>query len=99
LPSEAGYVELRLLFDYLVETGLVDKGDVVVVDADDLLDHPKEIIQKYCEKVGLDFKESMLNWTESDTEHAEETFEKWKGFHDDAIHSSSLKPRSPAHVS
>jgi hypothetical protein len=99
LPSEAGYAELRRLFDYLLEAGIVDRENAVVVDADDLVDHPEATLRNYCERVGIDFSESMLRWDESDAEHAAKAFEKWKGFHDDAIQSSSLKPRSQTHVS
>jgi len=41
-----------------------------------------------------------LTWdSEEDHQRAKDAFEKWKGFHDDAINSTSLKPRSAAHVS
>lgn len=120
MPSEAGYDELRSLFDYCKETGLVgpkvcgqgdDKtvngnangdstGDIeiCVIDADDLLDNPEGILRQYCESIGLEFRPEMLNWdNEEDHEFAREAFEKWNGFHDDAIHSRDLKPRQ--HVS
>lgn len=74
------------------------KVDICVVDADDLLDNPTGIIEAYCNSVGIDYDDSMLNWNnEEDHKHAKDAFEKWKGFHEDAIHSSELKPR--LHVS
>ena len=74
------------------------KVDICVVDADDLLDNPTGIIEAYCKSVGIHYHESMLNWdTEEDQKHAKDAFEKWKGFHEDAIQSSGLKPR--LHVS
>ena len=113
LPSEAGYVELRRIFDYLRETGQIGPNvatqsetratteghaDICVVDADDLLDNPAAIIEAYCKLVGLDYDPSMLNWdTEEDQAQAHKAFAKWKGFHDDALDSSELKPR--LHVS
>ena len=67
MPEEAGYDELRRVFDYLGETGLVgpsiagDEGKVegeevkiTVIDADDLLDNPEGIIKAYCHEVGID---------------------------------------------
>ena len=40
----------------------------------------------------------MLKWdTEEDARQAKEAFEKWNGFHDDAMHSTELKKR--VHVS
>jgi hypothetical protein len=98
LPGEAGYVELRRLLDYLVAEGVVDKDNLVVLDADDMLDNPEAAIRMYCEKVGIDFSSKMLQWSEEDTRKAVEMFAKWDGFHVDAISSTSLKPRSHAQV-
>ncbi|KAL9100832.1 MAG: hypothetical protein Q9163_003843 [Psora crenata] len=120
MPSEAGYDELRRLFDYLqstgqigprmathnahnqcgqglndrMENGHVDGVEICVVDADDLLDNPAGIIEAYCRSVGLTYDESMLKWdSQAHQTQAEEAFEKWKGFHEDAIGSCDLKPR------
>ena len=116
MPSEAGYDELRALFDYCKETGLVgpkvcgreeannipygkdSEIEICVIDADDLLDDPEGVLRKYCTSIGLTFEPEMLNWdNEEDHVYAKEAFEKWNGFHDDAIYSKDLKPR--AHVS
>jgi len=98
MPNEAGYDELRRLFDYLIAEGVVDRENLVVLDADDMLDNPEGAIKAYCERVGIAFSPNMLNWSEDDTVHAAEAFEKWNGFHNDAISSSSLKPRTHAQV-
>ncbi|KAL2752722.1 hypothetical protein ACRALDRAFT_2112793 [Sodiomyces alcalophilus JCM 7366] len=95
-PKEAGYSELRRLLDFLIREGLVDRSNVVAIDADDLLDRPEPVVRAYCERVGLEFTDSMLNWSEEDTAFAVEQFAKWEGFHNDALSSSSLKPRSHA---
>lgn len=115
MPEEAGYDELRRMFDYLKDTGLVGPQicgrdneesssssssgvEICLIDADDMLDNPEGIMRKYCESVGLDFQKEMLTWnTEEAHEFAKEQFEKWTGFHDDAINSKDLKPRQ--HVS
>lgn len=99
MPNEAGYRELRRLFDYLISEGVIDKNNVVVLDADDMLDNPEAAIRMYCEGVGIEYSPKMLQWSQEDTEHAVKVFEKWKGFHEDALHSSSLKPRTHAQVS
>lgn len=123
-PSEAGYAELRRLFDYLRSTGQIgpesagrdkasdgdkaangdkatngqtDSVEICVVDADDLLDNPSGVIEAYCKSTGVKYDPGMLEWDEADQQHAKEMFEKWNGFHEDAIHSSALKPR--IHVS
>jgi len=111
-PDEAGYDELRRTFDYLRSAEMIGpakageqngerktvKPEICVIDADDLLDKPNEIIEAFCKSVGIDYSPEMLNWNRSEQkELAEETFAKWKGFHEDAIHSTDLKPRK--HVS
>ena len=122
MPNEAGYDELRRVFDYLRSVGQVGPGiagkesngpgndgdsvtnghpgkvDICVVDADDLLDNPSGIIEAYCKSVGLKYDPQMLKWnSEEDHNQAREAFEKWKGFHEDAMNSSELRPR--LHVS
>ena len=72
--------------------------ELCVVDADDLLDDPVGIIQAYCKSVGLKYNPAMLTWEgEKHHQKAEAAFEKWRGFHNDAIESTGLKARS--HVS
>lgn len=111
MPSEAGYDELRRVFDFLrkekqVGPALAGKhselpnGEVsiTIIDADDLLDHPAEIIEAYCKEVEIDYHPDMLIWdTEESHKRARAAFEKWRGFHEDAINSTSLKPRDAAH--
>ncbi|KAF2466431.1 uncharacterized protein BDR25DRAFT_306219 [Lindgomyces ingoldianus] len=117
-PDEAGYDELRRLFDYLRSVGQVGphfagqpatngtngvngvngahKGvEICVVDADDLLGNPSGIIEAFCHSTGIKYEPEMLKW-DSDEDHkvAKEAFEKWKGFHEDAINSTELKART-----
>jgi hypothetical protein len=113
MPSEAGYDELRRVFDFLVrdrQVGPAEAGkhgdlsdgevSITVIDADDLLDNPEGIVRAYCKEVGLEYSPDMLVWdTDEAHQRAREAFEKWRGFHDDAINSTSLKPRSASHVS
>lgn len=113
MPSEAGYNELRRVFDFLHEKGQVGPAiagkydtlkegeiSITVIDADDLLDNPEGIIRAYCKEVGINYHPDMLTWdTEEDHQYAKAAFEKWQGFHEDAIKSTSLRPRDAAHVS
>ncbi|EEH08525.1 conserved hypothetical protein [Histoplasma capsulatum G186AR] len=127
--SEAGYDEVRRVFDYLRKIRLVGphdangnattngasngvyvngdgvngsaapantkRAEICVIDADDLLDDPAGIIKRYCKSVGIDYTPEMLTWnSEEDHEIAKEAFEKWRGFHEDAIHSTELKARN-----
>ena len=84
--------------DVSANKGKVSGVDICVVDADDLLDSPKGIIKAFCDSTGLDYDPQMLKWdSEEDAAQAKEAFEKWNGFHDDAMNSTELKPRM--HVS
>jgi hypothetical protein len=122
MPNEAGYDELRRLFDYLLQEGIISTQQhqqngtngtlsngasgsgggvkVTVVDADDLLDKPAEVVRAFCEDVGIDYHDGMLKWEdEAGQQLAVEAFEKWNGFHDDAIGSTELRARVHAKVS
>lgn len=72
-----------------------DSGvEICVLDADDMLDYGAEVIQAFCRSVGLDYSPDMLNWdNEEDQKFARDNFEKWRGFHNDAIESKALVPR------
>lgn len=68
--------------------------EICLVDADDLLDKPEKVTQLYCASVGLSYDPAMLSWDNSENRHkAAAQFERFPGFHDEAIKSSSLKPR------
>lgn len=132
MPSEAGYDELRRLFDYLLQVGIITTDPssshandqqqpqqtngngthkanghnkegavkVTVIDADDLLDKPAEVVRAFCEAVGIDYHDGMLKWGDEEGQRlAEEAFRKWDGFHDDAIKSTELRPRLHPRVS
>jgi hypothetical protein len=78
-----------------VVNGDADKPEICMIDADDLLDDPEGVLRAYCKSVGLEFHLDMLNWdNDEDQERAKVAFEKWKGFHEDAIDSKDLKPRT-----
>lgn len=125
MPSEAGYDELRRLFDYLLAQNIIgpakagssvpvdealndgsgsESGDessaprraaITVIDADDLLQHPEAILKVYCKEVGIDYTPAMLEWGDEENQaFAAKAFEKWYGFHHDAIDSKCLKPRA-----
>ncbi|GAB7344063.1 hypothetical protein MBLNU457_1977t1 [Dothideomycetes sp. NU457] len=75
--------------------GHASGNEICVIDADDLLNNPEGIMRKFCASVGIDFEPSMLEWdTPEDHKFAKDKFEKWRGFHEDAINSSGLKART-----
>ena len=77
------------------EDGEYDSGiEICTVDADDLLDSPVEVIRTFCQSVGVPYTPEMLRWDNAqDQAHAKHNFEKWRGFHNDAIESTGLVGR------
>lgn len=72
--------------------------EICVIDADDMLDNPAPTIEAFCRSVGLPYSPDLLKWdTQDDYDFACECFEKWRGFHNDAIESKGLEARQ--HVS
>ncbi|KAL9107772.1 MAG: hypothetical protein Q9227_007394 [Pyrenula ochraceoflavens] len=72
----------------------VEGVEICVIDADDMLDNPSGIMYAYCKSVGIQYSPEMLNWDDEDNQkYATDAFEKWKGFHEDAIDSTELKAR------
>ncbi|KAL6167061.1 hypothetical protein ACJQWK_06508 [Exserohilum turcicum] len=113
--DEAGYDELRRLFDFLRAEGQIgpkfagakgmDSNDQVnghtgdveicVIDADDLLDNPSGMVEAFCKTTGIEWDPGMLQWdSDQDQAVAKAAFEKWKGFHEDALDSDRLRPRT-----
>ena len=104
-PSELGYREVRLLFDYLYppasrSPSLSAKDDAphtraILIDADDLLSHPDSIVRSVCQLVGLPYSSSMLSWaTLEDYNYAKSLFEKYAGYHEDALNSTGLRGKT-----
>ena len=60
VPEELGFKEQLLMYDHV--TKVLNK-DAFIVDADDLIESPKEVLESYCKFVGLPFEQSMLDWS------------------------------------
>lgn len=58
-PEETGFKQLLELYEFIDRH--VHKNPVVV-DAEDLLKFPNEIMQSYCEAVSIPFDEHMTSW-------------------------------------
>lgn len=90
--SEAGYRELRILYDYVKR--LSEKNPKVpapiIIDSLDLIANPEPLVERICEQGGFDFDEQMLSWGEN-SEYEVQMFAKWKGFHNDALSSTGFK--------
>ncbi|KAJ6191427.1 hypothetical protein N7519_001448 [Penicillium mononematosum] len=90
-PRVATRPDLSSQSDAQATTGI----EVCVIDADDMLDEPAKTIEAFCNSVGLPYRPEMLTWdTEEEHAVARNAFEKWRGFHNDAIESSALVQRA-----
>ncbi|XP_070578536.1 uncharacterized protein [Ptychodera flava] len=66
-PEEAGFCEMWQLYQHVRD---VTGEEPVVIDADDLLSDPAAMMKKYCEAVGLEYTDRMLEWDADDqSEH------------------------------
>ena len=93
--TTAGYHSLYELYQKVQE---VDPNPLVI-DADDLLENPKEMMKYYCTVTGLPFKEDMVNWSPG---HIEWTlWPRCDVWHGTIINSSGFiqKPKSSTSVS
>jgi hypothetical protein len=82
-PNTAGYCELQVLFNFLAEmTG----ARPLLMDSDDLLQHPKTLMTKYCEAIQDRFELCMLEWKAEKIE----AFKKRRGYHENAEQSTEF---------
>ena len=90
--TEVGFADLLLIYSKY-QTLLKNKknaSEIIIVDADDLLDKPGAMLKRYCEAVGLKYEESMLRWEAGPVEE----FKVWEGWHDDVEQSSGFRMQS-----
>ncbi|KAF9883181.1 hypothetical protein FE257_003901 [Aspergillus nanangensis] len=72
-------------------------AEICVVDADDMLNNPGPMLEAFCRSVGIEWDAGMLDWdNEADHRFVNDAFEKWRGFHNDAIESKGLEARKHA---
>ena len=86
-PEEAGYRELRMLFDQIKDQGINGPNTLVVIDAETLSSDPETTLRYVCEEIGVEWDPRMLSWK---SEKVKE-FAKWPGFHKDAENSTGFK--------
>ncbi len=92
--KETGFAEQRQLFDRLwAQAGTPPP----VIDSDDLLERPAEIVEAWCEAVGLPFVAEALSWEPGPRDEVS----WWDGgvFHATLRHSDGLKPQPGPQVS
>ncbi|XP_071803213.1 uncharacterized protein [Asterias amurensis] len=58
-PEDA-YKEVTELLQHIKESNL--DTDPIIIDSDDLLQNPKEILSAVCSRVGIPYSDSLLSW-------------------------------------
>ncbi|KAL8687617.1 MAG: hypothetical protein Q9218_006263 [Villophora microphyllina] len=100
-PTELGYREMRILLDHLYPSAgqsldapltKSDRGDEpLLIDADDFLAQPDTTIRSLCTALSIRYSPSMLHWDSPDDHaYASSLFEKYAGYHQDALNSTGL---------
>ena len=87
IPEEYGVRELYDMYK-VVKEGI--DPNPVIVDADDLLNNPKEIMRSYCNATGLVYTDDMLTWTPGIVEDWKKTNPYHMIFHKTAMMSSGF---------
>ncbi|XP_072019656.1 uncharacterized protein [Amphiura filiformis] len=99
VPEMFGFGEL---YDLMVHIQENLGQSPIVIDADDLQANPSSVLRQYCHLLGVEFKESMLQWEAGDkivdTWIASKTYLQWSkmeeggGFYEDAFKSTEFHP-------
>lgn len=86
-PDEAGYQELHEMYEYVKKN--IDP-DPVVVDADDLLSSPKQMMKAYCEGVGIQYEDHITSWKAGEVPAAWTWDEMCVAWYSTAVNSSGF---------
>ena len=87
IPEEYGFREVYDMYKVIKEG--IDPNPVIV-DADDLLNNPKEIMRSYCNATGLVYTDDMLTWTPGIVEDWKKVNPHYMIFHKAAMFSSGF---------
>jgi hypothetical protein len=93
--EDIGFVQQAEIFDWVrADTGVIP----VVIDARDVLENPRRILELLCDEVGVEFSDSMLSWSPG----LRETDGIWaKHWYGDVVTSTTFRrppPREPEPV-
>ena len=87
-PAEAGYRELRLIYNYVKK--LNPSQSFSIVDSEDLTSHPTQVLETFCKENGIPWDPKMTSWSAGEVEE----FKSWPGFHVDVEQSTGFhKPK------
>lgn len=92
--TEVGFPEQRALFDLLTAHHGTPPP---VIDSDDLLERPEQVVAAFCDAVGIPFIPEALSWERGNSNSA---YSWWDGgsFHDNLRGSTGLKPQIRKYV-
>jgi len=93
--GEIGFPEQRALFDLV--TALNDGTPPPVIDSDDLLEKPYEMVEAYCDAVEIPFIADALTW-EPGGDPAKHSWWDGGSFHQNLANSTGLKPQKSKHI-
>jgi len=57
--SLIGFIQIKRIFDFVLDN---ISSNPIVIDADDILRDPQQMLSKLCDIVHIPYKESMLSW-------------------------------------
>ncbi len=81
---ELGYIQQYKIVKFLLD---IDKS-FIVIDSFDLLNNPKKILSEWCNKINLDFSDSMLSW-EKGSHESDGIW--WKHWYDNVIETTGFQ--------
>ena len=81
---ELGYIQQYKIVKFLLD---IDKS-FIVIDSFDLLNNPKKILSEWCNKINLDFSDSMLSWEKGS--HVSDGI-WWKHWYDNVIETTGFQ--------
>ena len=92
--GEVGFPEQRALFDLL---SAINGKPPPVFDSNDLLEHPHQMVARFCKSVGIEYIESALSWEPG---AATDQYSWWDGgsFHQNLRASTGLTPQTRRYV-
>lgn len=87
-PDDAGFKELYELYRFVKDN--LD-ANPVIIDADDLLDSPNQMMKAYCDGVGIQYEDHMTTWKAGEVPQAFMWDGECLSWYSNAINSSCFK--------
>ena len=92
--GEVGFPEQRALFDLL---WALNRKQPAVIDSDDLLEKPAEMVKAFCDAVDIPFIEDALTW-QAGGDPSEHSWWDGGSFHHNLANSTGLAPQGRKYV-